>query len=96
MARIEYTLSFDKAEKSEKVVREFLLNNSDSIRLTEVHGLKIGFFKINRLGGDKDEKFIEMLDQIKPFFIKKITNNKKYNDIEQGKISFPPVFSEPQ
>ncbi len=85
MVRTEYTLSFDNAEESEEIVREFLLKNSDSLRLTEVHSINLGFFKINRDGGVKDEKFIETLDRIKPFFIKRITNNKKYNNIEQRK-----------
>ena len=55
MTRKEYTLSFDKAEESEQSVRKFLLKNSDSVRLTEVHSIELGFFRINR-GGEKDKK----------------------------------------
>ena len=85
MIRKEYSLSFDKAEKSEQAVRKFLLRNSDSVRLTEVHSVELGFFKIKRRGGEKDRRFIETLEKLKPFFIKKIINNKKFNDIEQSK-----------
>ena len=85
MTRKKYTISFDKAKKSEQTIRKFLLCNSDSVRLTEVHSIEFGFFKINKKVGEKDKKFIETLEKLKPFFIKRITNNKKFNDIEQSK-----------
>jgi len=77
MTRIEYTVSSYKAtEKSEKNIRKFLLNKSDSIRLTEIYWNDLGFFKIRKFGGEKDPKFIEVLNKLKPFFIKKITNSE--------------------
>ncbi len=86
MTRKEYTISDNNhVQKSEPVLRHFLLSHSDSIRLTEIRHVEIGFFRIKRFGGEKDIKFIETLGKLKPFFIKKITNNQKYNDIEQHK-----------
>jgi hypothetical protein len=87
MARKQYTLSFDKAQESEKIVRTFLLENSNIVRLTEISWTEIGFFKIKRFGGEKDRKFVETLEKLEPFFLKKITNNKRFDDIEQGKKS---------
>ncbi len=87
MTRKKYTISFDKAEKSEQTARKLLLSNSDSVRLTEVHSTESGFFKIKRMGGEKDKRFIETLEKLEPFFIKKSQITK--NSMMSNKVKMP-------
>jgi len=90
MERKEYTIwDYKKIKKSEKIIRNFLLKNSDTLRLTEHKWSEIKFFKIKRHGGEKDEKFVSVLELLKPYFIKKVISDKKFNDIKQlGKSEF--------
>jgi hypothetical protein len=69
----EYTISFANAQKSEKAIRKYLLDNSDTIRLTEYAWTELEFFKF-KLG-------------LKAFFKRKVVNNTKYNDVRQSKDS---------
>lgn len=78
-------------KKWEKTLRDFFLNNSDTLRLTRItwgsslFGLiTIINKKSGKTGGtDNDPKFIEFRDSIKKDFIKKIVSNKKYSNIKQ-------------
>ncbi len=83
--RREHTISFDRAIKAEKAIRTFLLRESNVVRFTEVHWSELSPLKLEKLGGDEDIKFINALNMLHPFFIKKITNNKRFNDIPQRK-----------
>lgn len=94
MKRKEYVIWDCKIiKKSEKVIRQFLLKNSDILRLTEHHWSEIKFFKIKRHGGEKDEKFLSTLESFKQYFIKKVISDKKFNDLKQpGKSKFTHYF----
>ena len=105
MMRKEYTLSFDKAEKSEKTIRKFLLNKADSVRFTHRSVAKIGnniFIVIDmktpgdkksEIIGDKDDPvFISLLRELKRDFIRKITNDKLFNDIRHKGQLFDHYF----
>jgi hypothetical protein len=85
----EYTISFANAQKSEKAIRKYLLDNSDTIRLTEYAWTELEFFKFKlaKYGGEKDEKFKSTLEGLKAFFKRKVVNNTKYNDVRQSKDS---------
>jgi hypothetical protein len=85
MERKKYHLCFDKAEKYEKDIRRFLLSSSDVIRVTEHHWTEVKLFKITKYGGEHDERFMAVVKELKPFFIKKIINNEKYEGIVQSK-----------
>jgi len=78
MKRKKYTLwDYKNIQKSEKIIRIFLLRKSDTLRLTEHHWSEIKFFKIKKHGGEKDEKFLSTLNNFNKSFIKKIKDNKK-------------------
>ncbi|MDO8656560.1 MAG: hypothetical protein Q7K45_04940 [Nanoarchaeota archaeon] len=83
--RREYTISFNQAILSEKVILSFLLQTSNVVRFTEVHWRELSFLELEKLGGDNDLKFVNTLNMIHHFFIRKITNNQRYNDIPQRK-----------
>ena len=74
-------------QAQEKVVRTFLLKKSNIVRLTAVTWSEISWFKIRRFGGHRDLCFREIFGQLKPFFLKKVVNNKRYNNIVQSKRS---------
>ena len=88
MVRKEYVLEGKRAIKHESKIRKFLLTHSDTLRLTENQGLKIRLpFLIVELNflkrGSRDRKFVRTLQRLRPFFINRVTNKKKYNDITQ-------------
>jgi hypothetical protein len=90
--RKEYTISFNRARKSEKVIRDFLLKKSNIIRLTKIYWSEFKFPQIKKFGGENDPNFAKVLNNLKPAFIKKITNNKRFNDMDQGKKLFDHYF----
>jgi hypothetical protein len=69
----------------EKTLRWFLLDHCDTLRLTAVTTTEIGFFAFRRYGGSSDPKFLKTLERLEPHFIEKIVNNKRFEDVEQGK-----------
>ena len=75
------------SEKNEKIIRKFLLSNSDKVRLTAIWWFEFVFFRIVRKGGEKDFEFTHVRDQLKKDFIIKVINNKKYESISQFKHS---------
>lgn len=85
--------SFDNARKSEKVLRNFLLKNSDMVRFTEVHWTELSLLKIVRHGGEKDSRFVQAIANLQSDFVKKIANNKRFNDLSQGNKKFTHYFS---
>ncbi|MBI4159418.1 hypothetical protein HY500_04135 [Candidatus Woesearchaeota archaeon] len=94
MKRKEYIIwDYKKLKKSEKTIRKFLLKNSDTLRLTEHHWVHIKFFKLKRHGGEKDDRFVSILEKLKQHFIKKVTSDKKFNDLKQpGNFKFNHYF----
>jgi hypothetical protein len=69
----------------EQTLRRFLLDHCDTLRLTAVTMLEIGFIALRRYGGSGDPRFLRTLEDLGPFFIEKIVNNKRFEDIEQGR-----------
>lgn len=86
--RNEYIISSTDAHKSEKIIREFLFGICDTVKITEVKWRDGLIFGVKKLGGENDPKFLEILEALKPSFVKKITDHKRFNDIEQGKSEF--------
>lgn len=90
---MEYSISFQKAEKYEKKIRKFFLDHADVVRLTEAHWNELRFFYIKRRGGESDPKFKETMKTLHPFFQKTMKNQKKYNDVlQQGNTQFVHHF----
>jgi hypothetical protein len=83
MVRRKFYSSFENAEKSEKIIRQFAFDNANFVRLTKVSSFN--FFE--KIGGNKNTKFLEIFENLRPFYVKKIINNKLFNDIEQAKKS---------
>ncbi|MBI2106922.1 hypothetical protein HYT57_02960 [Candidatus Woesearchaeota archaeon] len=94
MKRKEYVIwNYKNLEKSEKLIRKFLLKNSDTLRLTELKWTEVKLFKIKKYGGEKDERFVSILEKLKKNFIKKVTSDKKFNDLKQpGNSKFNHYF----
>jgi hypothetical protein len=81
--RKECWIEIDQNDKSkEKSLRNFLLKNSDTLRLTRFVWRDNFFWK---KGHDEDHDFIKNFSNLKSSFLRKIENNKRFNDIEQGK-----------
>src|SRR6185369_11571661 len=91
---MEYYISDRDVLKAKKdIILDFLLQGSDSVRLTEQKWTELGVFSYKKLGGENDEKFHATLKGLEKDYVKKETNNKKYNDIEQpGKSLFTHYF----
>lgn len=87
---MEKTISYDNARKSEKLIRDLLLDKSNVIRLTEVHWREGFFFR--KFGGEKDLKFVEVINKLNQAFIKKITNNKRFDLVQGKKAQFNHYF----
>lgn len=88
----EYSISFDIDSEAERIIRDFLLRNSNIVRFTEIHWTEGSIFKRKKCGGLQDENFRETLNTLQEFFIKTEINNKKYSDIEQGKHIYTHYF----
>ncbi len=87
MVRKEYWCEFDKATRYEPIIREYLFNNSNIIRLTNIITLSIGLFYFKTIGSKKDKRFINTLETLNNLFLKKEINNKRFNDVVQFKKS---------
>ena len=79
-------------EKQEELIRRFLLKNSSILRLTRITWCPalFGFITLigkkgskKAFGTDTDPKFIKFNERLESDFIKRIVNNKKYNDLKQ-------------
>lgn len=82
----EYTLFFDNASSSEKIIREFLLARANILRLTMAKMTEIDLFpfpSIQKKGGPNDPLFLDTLKELKEEYIKQVINGEKYNDITQ-------------
>lgn len=90
MERKEYLVYLDESEEVEKIIRVFLLRNSDTVRLTrqdwsyyskDVKGGTPDPESPNIVifGDDNDPKFIKTLKNLKPDLIKKIVNHRRYD-----------------
>lgn len=81
-----------RAEQKERAVREFLLSQSDIVRLTAaprtffpvLNWKQFSLFR--RIGDEHDPKFLEVLDSFKSEFIEKVVNNERYH-VEQFRNS---------
>lgn len=80
MNKKKYTISFDKAIKSEKIIRKFLLKNSDKVRFTVVYESTVSSknFKSYKENAYKNPKFIKLLNSIKKDLIKKTQKTGKF------------------
>jgi hypothetical protein len=67
----------------EKTIRQFLLTNSDTVRLTSIREGEIGLFYIKHYD-EKDPGVQKILEHLKPDFIRKLVNNNRFTDIPQG------------
>lgn len=77
----------DTAKTKEELIRKYLVKNSDAVRLTRWIETEIGLFYIKKYADDKDKDFLGVLASLQEDFLKKIINNKRFNDIPQGKNS---------
>lgn len=87
MKRKKYIISFDTAERFENVLKSFILEQANIVRLTRMDWIEheVGFPKLvkKHYAHDKDPRLLVVLKQLKPYFIKKIRNNLNYDDIPQ-------------
>ncbi len=74
-------------KEQENIVRQFLLINSDTFRITSARWVELGFLSLIRKGGKNDPKFIDAKRKLEKYFVKKIINNKRYDNLEQFKNS---------
>jgi len=84
-----YFLDFDKAWKSEKIVRTFLLDNSTSVRFSKMRILNLG---LSRSFAKQHKKFNQFLEKIKPDLISKTAKSagkifKKQTESHKYKLS---------
>ena len=84
MEKKEFWVEFTRKDKKQKevTIRNFLLKNSDSVRLTRFIWRE-NFWK--KTGHDEDSFFIKCIDSLKSSFVKKTKSTKRFNDVEQGK-----------
>lgn len=75
MKKNKYIISFNNARKSEEIIRCFLLEKSDIIKLTSVYWTTIWFFYIKKWGWKKDPKFLEVLKNLENDFIREEDKN---------------------
>jgi hypothetical protein len=87
----EYWIEHKQAWKSEKILRAFLFKKADRVRLTYTPWTE-GFFKRIRHGSENDPKWIETKENLRPYFVRKVINNKRFNNLEQGKHTFTHYF----
>lgn len=80
-----YHIYSDNLKKTERTVARFLLENADIVRFTNVRWFHIGFSGFGRKGNEKDERFIKTIKSLENYLIRKVVNNKRYNNIPQGR-----------
>ncbi|MDO8553698.1 MAG: hypothetical protein Q7S22_02735 [Candidatus Micrarchaeota archaeon] len=81
----EYWVDTDKTK--EELIRLYLLKNSDALRLTRMEQTTLGLFYIKKLVEDDDPFFLAVVKNLEKDFLKKVINNKRFNDLPQGKNS---------
>ncbi len=78
----QYCINIKKT--SEKLVRDYLLRNSDTVRFTKSpEGQLVGFFRYEKFADSP--RFTETLKKLEKYFIKTMRNNERFNEIPQGK-----------
>jgi hypothetical protein len=82
----EYVLGFENAQKSEEVVRKFLLQTCTILRLTMVESRRGCLFP-SKIGGKKDPKFLHTLQTLEVDYLEEEVNSLKFTNIEQGRLS---------
>lgn len=87
----EYWIEEDQCYQCENVLRNFFIKKADRMRVTHVPWTE-GFFWRVRHGTENDLEWIKTKESIRPFFIKKVVNNKRFNDLEQGKWKYTHYF----
>ena len=83
--RERITCFSDDLYEGEDILRNFLFDNCNIIRFTNVPHIKIGLAQFKKAGGNRDKTFIATVDKLSPFFLKTLTNNMRFENIEQGK-----------
>jgi len=88
MKRKKYIISFAQAWKAEKLFKNLFLKHADMLRLTRSEWIeyKIGFPRLitkQHYGHDADPHFQDSMKAFKPYFLRKIRNNMRFNDIPQ-------------
>lgn len=81
----KYYTQDNLSTQNEAIVREFLLHKADTIRLTSVVRTELRWFKIIKRGGQQDPQFVKTLNRLHQDFQRKVTNNKRFDDIRPGK-----------
>ena len=83
MERKEYVVGWNNAEKSEKVLRDFLLKNADTVRFTSNTYSEGRENKIVKRCGDDDPKLNKLLKKLEKDFIKRTKVTKSFTKEEK-------------
>ncbi len=78
-----YFYEYRGNKTQEKFLRNYLLQNSDTLRLTNHLFSEVRLFRIKRYGTRSDQWLTKTLALLQPYFQKKVINNRLYNDIPQ-------------
>jgi len=82
----KFVVEMHTDEKVEKILRNFLLRNSNILRLTAVKWIEVSWLILwRRKGGDNDPLFKKTKERLQKYFLKKIINNKRFDDVVQRK-----------
>lgn len=88
--RSEYFLEMNQDKAKEEIVMGFLLSHADTVRLTAVTWREGWLWK--KKGAVKDDIiFQKVLQNFKPAFLRKETNNRRFN-LSQGNKKFTHYY----
>lgn len=80
---MQYFFSCPKG-KDREIIRDFLLENSDTVDLTEIEEKVVSWLFLSKKdGGKSDKRFLRTLDNLKEDFIKIVVNNTRFGGVEQ-------------
>ena len=88
----EYWVEEQQALKFESELRSFLFQKADMLRLTYEPWTEGFFWWRVRHGAENDPEWIRTKENLRLFFMKKVVNNKRFNDLEQGKWKYTHYF----